>query len=423
MRKDLHALHSKLDKLILAQFPAKQVHSISGTTLVQNQEGEEPQIERVPPNNKKTIYGHMAYQAPASYKIAPHGYPKQGFPPGFPPMPYHTPPREGLVEYSDIPATNSIEPEHNTEPELDRASEPEAPQDKPELDRVSPQVDKASFSQPPKPVGKQKDTPSGPPPYKPPLPFPGRLFPPYQKFLKDAVQQRTKEVQGTVVLTRIKTTSYCELATNRSHKVLSENTSSSCSTPTTTRLCTCSSLVGFTNCENLRQSKPAIKYLSQTRNKLKTYPVVERKTALSRISARTAQSGWPRNACSALGQNRSVRLKSRPKFKPFGRSRITTRETKSRGRPRHNRHATQREPGNKASRPRNLRVPRPMHPSEPGKNVPRPAEKPSAKSSPPTKPADRETSGHDRSDSPKTRLSGRPSRPTVRTPRSTRSRF
>ncbi|CAA7023192.1 unnamed protein product [Microthlaspi erraticum] len=114
---------------------------------------------------------------------------------------------------------------------------------------------------------------------------------------------------------RSKTTSYCELATNQSHKVLSENTSSSCSTPTTTRLCTCSSLVGFINCENLRQSKPAIKYLSQTRNKLKTYPVVERKKrSYSQKSedcpkrsienrAQTAQNGRPRNACSALGQN------------------------------------------------------------------------------------------------------------------------
>ncbi|CAA7047654.1 unnamed protein product [Microthlaspi erraticum] len=51
----------------------------------------------------------------------------------------------------------------------------------------------------------------------------------------------------------------------------------------------------------------------------------------------------------------SVRLKSRPKFKPSGRSRITTRETMSRGRPSH---ATQamprtmpREP-EQASRPR-----------------------------------------------------------------------
>ncbi|CAA7033699.1 unnamed protein product [Microthlaspi erraticum] len=85
-------------------------------------------------------------------------------------------------------------------------------------------TDKASSSQPTKPVAKKKDTPSGPPPYKPPLPFPGRfkkqlleahkakfdelmrqlelklpfidalmLIPPYQKFLKDAVQQRTRE--------------------------------------------------------------------------------------------------------------------------------------------------------------------------------------------------------------------------------------
>ncbi|CAA7020046.1 unnamed protein product [Microthlaspi erraticum] len=75
---------------------------------------------------------------------------------------------------------------------------------------------------------------------------------------------------------------------------------------------------------------------------------------------------------------------------------ITTRETLSRGRPsqapRRTRTTMPREPGNKASRPRNpFRVPRPMHPSEPGKNVPRPAEKPSAKSHPPTTPADRES--------------------------------
>ncbi|CAA7049049.1 unnamed protein product [Microthlaspi erraticum] len=95
------------------------------------------------------------------------------------------------------------------------------------------ETDKASSSQPAKPVAKKKDTPAGPPPYKPPLPFPGRfkkqlleahkakfdelmrqlelklpfidalmLIPPYQKFLKDAVQQRTREAQGMVVLTR-----------------------------------------------------------------------------------------------------------------------------------------------------------------------------------------------------------------------------
>ncbi|CAA7013706.1 unnamed protein product [Microthlaspi erraticum] len=57
-----------------------------------------------------------------------------------------------------------------------------------------------------------------------------------------------------------------------------------------------------------------------------------------------------------------------------------------------------RDPGNKASRPRNpLRVPRPMHSSEPGKNVPRPAEKPLAKSSfiQPRRPTVK-SSGHDR---------------------------
>ncbi|CAA7018849.1 unnamed protein product [Microthlaspi erraticum] len=40
-----------------------------------------------------------------------------------------------------------------------------------------------------------------------------------------------------------------------------------------------------------------------------------------------------------------------------------------------------REPGNKPRGRATRSVPRPMHPSEPGKNVPRPAEKPSAKSS------------------------------------------
>ncbi|CAA7049954.1 unnamed protein product [Microthlaspi erraticum] len=98
---------------------------------------------------------------------------------------------------------------------------------------VEKRTDKANSSQPAKPVAKKKDTPAGPPPYKPPLPFPGRfkkqlleahkakfdelmrqlelklpfidalmLIPPYQKFLKDAVQQRTREAQGMVVLTR-----------------------------------------------------------------------------------------------------------------------------------------------------------------------------------------------------------------------------
>ncbi|CAA7044609.1 unnamed protein product [Microthlaspi erraticum] len=140
---------------------------------------------------------------------------------------------EDLVDYADNSTPNSIELEQNPEPELDRAGETETLQDKPELDRAQKRTDKANSSQPAKPVAKKKDTPAGPPPYKPPLPFPGRfkkqlleahkakfdelmrqlelklpfidalmLIPPYQKFLKDAVQQRTREAQGMVVLTR-----------------------------------------------------------------------------------------------------------------------------------------------------------------------------------------------------------------------------
>ncbi|CAA7035278.1 unnamed protein product [Microthlaspi erraticum] len=39
------ALNSKLDKLILAQFPAKHVNYVSGKALVKDQEGEENQHE------------------------------------------------------------------------------------------------------------------------------------------------------------------------------------------------------------------------------------------------------------------------------------------------------------------------------------------------------------------------------------------
>ncbi|CAA7028567.1 unnamed protein product [Microthlaspi erraticum] len=109
----------------------------------------------------------------------------------------------------------------------------------------------------------------------------------------------------------------------------------------------------------------------------------------------TAQSGWPRNECSALGQNISVRLKSRPKSKPPADHAITTRETlsprsaKPQLTPRRARPAARA--GNKPRGRATTRVPRPMHPSEPGKNVPRPAEKPSAKFLiRPTTPADRE---------------------------------
>ncbi|CAA7039990.1 unnamed protein product [Microthlaspi erraticum] len=139
---------------------------------------------------------------------------------------------EDLVDYAD----NSTRTRSSWNKTLNQNSieleRTETLQDKPELDRAR-RTDKANSSQPAKPVAKKKDTPAGPPPYKPPLPFPGRfkkqlleahkakfdelmrqlelklpfidalmLIPPYQKFLKDAVQQRTREAQGMVVLTR-----------------------------------------------------------------------------------------------------------------------------------------------------------------------------------------------------------------------------
>ncbi|CAA7020429.1 unnamed protein product [Microthlaspi erraticum] len=125
-------------------------------------------------------------------------------------------------------------------------------------------------------------------------------------------------------------------------------------------------------------------------------------TALSRISAQTAQSGWPRNEFP-LGQITSVRLKSRPKFQTVGRSRITTRE-KSRGRP--SRHSPRRarparEPGSKPRGRATVSRTTADAPSEPGNYVPRPAENFIGQSSsvrpqrPTTNP-----SGHDRSDRP-----------------------
>ncbi|CAA7014736.1 unnamed protein product [Microthlaspi erraticum] len=59
-------------------------------------------------------------------------------------------------------------------------------------------------------------------------------------------------------------------------------------------------------------------------------------TALSRISAQTAQSGWPRNERFTLGQITSVRLKSRPKSKPSA-DHASRPGKHARGRPRHNR--------------------------------------------------------------------------------------
>ncbi|CAA7038325.1 unnamed protein product [Microthlaspi erraticum] len=141
----------------------------------------------------------------------------------------------------------------------------------------------------------------------------------------------------------------------------------------------------------------------------------------------TAQSGWPRKRLFPLGQITSVRLKSRPKFQT---DRPITHHDPGNiprsAKPQPPRHAAHDHAARAGNKPRGRATlayhGRCIRPSR--ENVPRPAEKPSAKSHPrPTTPADRESSGHDRSDSPTTRLSGRSSRPTVPTPRSTRSPF
>ncbi|CAA7056567.1 unnamed protein product [Microthlaspi erraticum] len=139
----------------------------------------------------------------------------------------------------------------------------------------------------------------------------------------------------------------------------------------------------------------------------------------------TAQSGWPRNDVPRSAKP-SVRLKSRPKFQ----NRPITHHDPgniARGRPsqtsRHAAHDHAARAGKQASRPRNPFAyhGRCIRPSR--ENVPRPAEKHRPNLHPPTTPADRESIRPDRSDSATTRLSGRSSRPTVPTPRSTRSPF
>ncbi|CAA7047568.1 unnamed protein product [Microthlaspi erraticum] len=99
-----------------------------------------------------------------------------------------------------------------------------------------------------------------------------------------------------------------------------------------------------------------------------------------------AQSGWPRNECSALGQNRIRPTDVSAKVQTIGRSRITTRETQARGRPSkrscHAAHDQAREPGNKASRPRNPSAYHGQCTVRAGEDRPRPAENPSAKSHP-----------------------------------------
>ncbi|CAA7039957.1 unnamed protein product [Microthlaspi erraticum] len=135
-------------------------------------------------------------------------------------------------------------------------------------------------------------------------------------------------------------------------------------------------------------------------------------TALSRISAQPRSPAGRGTNVPRSAKTVSVRLKSRPKSKPPA-DHASRPGKHARGRPSKltpRRARPSARAGNKPRGRATVRVPRPMHPSEPGKNVPRPAEN-SAKSHPlrPRRPTVN-PSGHDRSDSATTRLSGRSSR-------------
>ncbi|CAA7049243.1 unnamed protein product [Microthlaspi erraticum] len=119
-------------------------------------------------------------------------------------------------------------------------------------------------------------------------------------------------------------------------------------------------------------------FIWMSRKGVTTKRVKTVQTALSRTAPNRAVR-LAEERCFTLGQISSVRLKSRPKSKTVGRSRITTRETKpavghaTTATP-HAAHDHAARAGNKASRPRN----RSYHGRctvRAGKHVPRPAER------------------------------------------------
>ncbi|CAA7034444.1 unnamed protein product [Microthlaspi erraticum] len=150
-------------------------------------------------------------------------------------------------------------------------------------------------------------------------------------------------------------------------------------------------------------------------------------TALSRTAPKP-RSPAGRETCSALGQITSVRLKSRPKFQTDRPITHTTRETLSRGRPsqrsRHTAHDQSARAGKQASRPRNRSAyhGRCIRPSRERTSHVRPRILIGQISSldhagrPRIRPTPTVPTRHDP-------MSGRSSRTTVPTPRSTRSPF
>ncbi|CAA7040826.1 unnamed protein product [Microthlaspi erraticum] len=118
-------------------------------------------------------------------------------------------------------------------------------------------------------------------------------------------------------------------------------------------------------------------------------------TALSRISAQP-RSPAGRGTCSALGQSHirpsevSAKVETDRPITQHDPGNIVPRSAKLKA-PRRRARPCRASRGTSLAAAQPVRVPRPMHPSEPGKNVPRPAEKPSAKSSSADQPADRES--------------------------------
>ncbi|CAA7050331.1 unnamed protein product [Microthlaspi erraticum] len=137
---------------------------------------------------------------------------------------------------------------------------------------------------------------------------------------------------------------------------------------------------------------------------------------------RTAQSGWPRNDVPRSAKTVSVRLMSRPKSNVGRAQSRPGKHCPRSATPRHDRARPTARAGSNASRPRNSRVPRrcavragKLRPASGrdfiGQFHPSDHSRPTA------------SSGPDRSDSAKD-PTVRPTVPTtVRTPRSTRSRF
>ncbi|CAA7041419.1 unnamed protein product [Microthlaspi erraticum] len=83
MRKDMLALNSKLDKLILAQFPVKHFNYVSGKAQVKDQEGEENQHEVCYIQNRQGGFRNLqqgyniAYGQQGTYSTYPNTLPQQ----------------------------------------------------------------------------------------------------------------------------------------------------------------------------------------------------------------------------------------------------------------------------------------------------------------------------------------------------------